>query len=92
MSDSAKSDVDALVATLTEQDREDFGGLVEKIADVSLGAKTTSDKVARAVVRAFTDKKPKSRYRVGPDATAVGLIRHLPDGVKDAMQRKIFGL
>ena len=92
MAVAATPAVDALLATMNEQDKKDYGGLVRTIADTSAKASTKPEAVARAMVEAFTSATPKVRYRVGIDRKAVGVLRHFPDGVKDFLQRKIFGL
>ena len=92
MAVAATPAVDALLATMNEQDKKDYGGLVRTIADTSAKASTKPEAVARAMVEAFTSATPKVRYRVGIDSKAVGVLRHFPDGVKDFLQRKIFGL
>ena len=92
MAVAATPAVDALLATMNEQDKKDYGVLVRTIADTSAKASTKPEAVARAMVEAFTSATPKVRYRVGIDSKAVGVLRHFPDGVKDFLQRKIFGL
>lgn len=92
MAVAATPSVDALLATMTAEDKKDYEGLVRAIGNASDKASTPPEAVAAAVVDAFTSSRPKARYRVGPDAKAVAVLRHLPDGIKDFLQRKIFGL
>lgn len=92
MSVGVRASVNSRLSSMNKQDRDDFGPLVEKIADVSDNATTTPEQVAQAVLRAFLDARPRSRYRVGIDAKAVALIKHLPDFVKDSIHRLAFGL
>ena len=92
MSVGARGSVNSRMNDMDDQDRDDFGPFISKIADVSDHATTTPERVAQAVLRAFSGKKPRARYRVGIDAKAVALIRHLPDFAKDSIQRATFGL
>lgn len=51
------------------------------------------DKVAQAVVHAFTARSPKSRYPVGADAKLASWVaRSLPDVVRDAILAREIGL
>lgn len=65
-----------------------------KIVELSTkpGAGVPPEKVAEAICHGLTAAKPRSRYRVGADAKAAAVIRHLPDGLRDRMQRSLFGL
>lgn len=92
MATAATPDVDRLVSRLDEQDRKDYEGLVRTIADTSAKAKTLPEAVGLAAVEAFTAHTPRARYRVGVDAKAVAALRHLPDGARDFLQRKMFKL
>ncbi|HEY5983508.1 MAG TPA: SDR family oxidoreductase [Anaerolineales bacterium] len=40
--------------------------------------------VARAVAHALTSSRPRTRYRVGRDATLVQFFQHVPDRMRDA--------
>ncbi len=42
-------------------------------------------RVAKAVEHALTSSRPKSRYLVGPDAKAVGILTKLPDAVREKL-------
>lgn len=92
MATAATPSVERLLARMSEEDKRDYEGLVRTIADTSAKASTAPEAVARAIVEAFTAAKPRTRYRVGMDAKAVAVLRHLPDGVRDLLQRKLFGL
>lgn len=92
MSEGVRDSVNTRMSSMDDQDRDDFGPLIEKIADVSDNASTKPEQVAQAVLTAFVATKPRARYRVGVDAKAVVFIKRLPDFVKDSLQRVAFGL
>lgn len=92
MADRAPIEVDALLQRISTTDRSAYEPLVKTIAQTSANASTPAERVADAVIDAFTSSKPKPRYRVGKDSHAVALLRHLPDQTKDYLQRKIFGI
>ncbi|ACU38436.1 SDR family NAD(P)-dependent oxidoreductase [Actinosynnema mirum] len=55
------------------------------------GSRTRPEAVAAAVVHAMTARRPRTRYRVGPDAwTASVAARALPDRVLDSVIRRQF--
>ncbi len=65
---------------LYDDDIASVRALVQKTADEAAPA----DKVAKAIVKAMTAKKPKTRYLAGKDARAVALMaKSLPDRLKD---------
>ena len=65
---------------LYDEDIPSVRALVQKTADEAAPA----DKVAQAIVKAMTAKKPKTRYLAGKDARAVALMaKSLPDHLKD---------
>lgn len=69
------------------QAREYYGKLVEDLVDSAKDASSNStspDAVARAVVRALTDNRLRTRYFVGTDAHIVNVLRRvMPDPVLD---------
>jgi NAD(P)-dependent dehydrogenase (short-subunit alcohol dehydrogenase family) len=83
-----------MVQRMSPADRAIYEKPLFKIVEVSTkpGAGVPPEKVADAICHALTADKPRTRYRVGADAKAVGFIRHLPDGVRDWLQRTTFGL
>jgi NAD(P)-dependent dehydrogenase (short-subunit alcohol dehydrogenase family) len=65
---------------LYDEDIASVRALVQNTADEA----ASPDKVAKAIVKALTAKKPKTRYLAGKDARAVALMaRSLPDHLKD---------
>ncbi|MFF7633253.1 SDR family NAD(P)-dependent oxidoreductase [Kitasatospora sp. NPDC008050] len=54
-------------------------------------SRTRPEAVARAVAHALTARRPRTRYRVGPDARAAAVAaRLLPDRVLDALIKRQF--
>ncbi len=65
---------------LYDDDIASVRALVEKTADEAAPA----DHVAKAVAKALTAKRPKTRYLAGKDARAIALMaKSLPDHLKD---------
>lgn len=50
------------------------------------------DPVVRAVVTAVDTRRPKRRYVVGSDARSLGMLSHLPAGLRDRLITSTFGL
>jgi NAD(P)-dependent dehydrogenase (short-subunit alcohol dehydrogenase family) len=50
------------------------------------------DGVVRAVTKALTARRPRSRYLVGRDARAVAMLRKLPEGARDRALMSATGL
>jgi NAD(P)-dependent dehydrogenase (short-subunit alcohol dehydrogenase family) len=64
-----------------------------KTAAKVLKAAIPPDKVARTILKALTDKKPKSRYTVGIDARALSIMKKLiPDTMMDKIILKQMGM
>lgn len=64
-----------------------------KTAAKVLKAAIPPDKVAGTILKALTDKKPKSRYTVGIDARALSIMKKLiPDTMMDKIILKQMGL
>jgi len=72
--------------------RENFARVSNKIfeSDSSYGI-LTPEQVAQAILRAATDRRPKTRYRVGILAKMMPLFRKItPDKIFDALMAKQF--
>jgi NAD(P)-dependent dehydrogenase (short-subunit alcohol dehydrogenase family) len=64
-----------------------------KAADKILKSAIPVDAAARTVLKALTDKKPKTRYTVGLDAKAIAVMcKILPDGMLDRIILKQMGM
>jgi hypothetical protein len=62
------------------------------VSKASSGA-IPADQVARAIEHALTAARPRTRYRVGRDATITRLLtRFLPDRAVDAFVARMTGL
>jgi NAD(P)-dependent dehydrogenase (short-subunit alcohol dehydrogenase family) len=68
--------------------------LMRKIVAMSTkeSASVPPETVAAAIVDALTAERPRARYRVGVDSKIAAVLRHLPDGARDFVQRKTFGI
>ncbi len=84
--DKADDAVDEFERTLTPRDRARYGHLLpQQRAFVNEGRTkgVEADKVAQAIEKALTAKRPKARYLVGPDAHMMGIVTRLPDPVRE---------
>jgi len=86
--------LDRMLARMEAQDLSLYEKLLRKIVAMSIApqAGVTPETVADVIVQSLTVEKPKARYRVGVDSKAAALLRHLPDGARDFIQRKTFGI
>jgi hypothetical protein len=86
---------DTLQQTLPQLAHELYGRATNT---ASKGAATLAqkgispDKVAQAVVRALTAKRPKTRYLVGQDARIRAMLSFLPDRIVDELTAKAMNL
>ncbi|MDT9682316.1 SDR family oxidoreductase [Streptomyces sp. TRM76323] len=79
--DRVLSDAPPAVAELY---RSAFGAFMEGNGQQALASRTTPEDFVRAVVRALTDVRPRTRYWVGADARSMGRwARLLPDALLD---------
>lgn len=85
-----------LLEGLPRQAHELYGEAIEavrKAAAKSAAAAIPAAAVARAVTHALTAKHPKTRYRVGTDATFQALLaRYVPDRLRDALVARYLGI
>jgi len=86
--------LEKMLGRMGEGDRTRYEKLMRKIVQMSASPKAgvVPEKVAEVICEALTVEKPKARYRVGIDSKAAALLRHLPDGARDFIQRKTFGI
>jgi NAD(P)-dependent dehydrogenase (short-subunit alcohol dehydrogenase family) len=91
----AKADAAAKIA-LAETDGEAIALYQGQLAAVAKAAAKQKPgpvaAVARVVVTAVGVRKPKRRYSVGPGARSLGILSHLPDGLRDRVVSNAFGL
>jgi NAD(P)-dependent dehydrogenase (short-subunit alcohol dehydrogenase family) len=87
---------DALLATLPREASELYGWAIPKLRAASERAARTAapaSEVARTVVRALTERRPKARYIVGRDARIQAtLARFLPPKGVDRLVMRYLGL
>ena len=87
--DKADDSVDALEGILDEDERAQYGWMIDQARGfVDEGRRTgvPPSKVADAVEHALTAPRPKLRYLVGPDAKLAGhVIARLPDRAREAL-------
>jgi NAD(P)-dependent dehydrogenase (short-subunit alcohol dehydrogenase family) len=85
-----------LLEGLPRQAHELYGtaiAAVRKAAEKSAASAIPPGAVARAVTHALTAKRPKTRYRVGTDATfQAQLARYVPDRMRDAIIARFMGI
>lgn len=80
---------------LPQELAEFYGADLEHLARgaAMLGARGLSPRRVAAVVRkALEARSPRARYRVGPDARLGPWLRVIPDGLRDALLRRVLGL
>lgn len=79
---------------MSDLERARYEKLMRKIVDMSNSPKAgiPPERVAAAITHALTAPSPRARYRVGIDSRVTALLRHLPDGARDFIQRKTFGI
>jgi len=77
-----------LVSTMTAEQRQRYGGLMNAVsaqaASVTAKSGLPADAAAKVIVKAVTARKPRTRYTVGRDAAVITcLARILPDRTLD---------
>ncbi len=81
------AEIDAVKKRLDGQGRDGYDGqlvAIRALVEKTAGGAAPADDLARAVAKALTAKKPKSRYLAGHGAkAAVALARTASDGIKD---------
>ncbi len=81
----ALDDRSAMLAAFTPEDRRIYGRSMDGLVDAALepGGDSVS-LVSDAIEHALVNRNPKTRYRIGNEATMIGLVtRLLPDRVLD---------
>ncbi|QNP64232.1 SDR family oxidoreductase [Streptomyces genisteinicus] len=84
VSEAGERALDGVPAAVAEPYRTAFRAFMEGNAQGAAASRTTPEDFARAVARALTDGRPRTRYWVGADARRMGrLARLLPDTLLD---------
>ena len=94
MTAAAPDILEVMLGRMSSGDRTLFENAMRKIAHMS-SAPTVgipADKVAKAILHALTAPFPKARYQVGVDSKIASWACHLPDSVRDFIQRITFGI
>ena len=92
--EKSKSAADEIIEKLPERAHELYGGAIEKVqglVDERSASAAPVEKVAKAVHHALSARRPKTRYRVGTDATGQAWLARLPDRWVDFLLSKAFG-
>ncbi|MET7394199.1 SDR family oxidoreductase [Dactylosporangium sp. NPDC005572] len=83
--------VEAAPEEVAAQYRSRFDGFIALNDKRARASKTSPDAVARVIGHAMTAKRPRTRYRVGPDSWGAAMAaRLLPDRALDAVIRGQF--
>ena len=94
--EKGKQSADAIQDRLTPENERLYGEKVARMGKVlqKVGARgVPPEKVAEAVARALTAKRPRTRYLVGADARVTLLMRRLvPDRIRDRIVARAAGL
>jgi len=94
--EKGRSETERLLSSLPDRGRELYGPLIETFSaylDGSEARGVPPERVAEAVAHALTAARPRTRYRVGPDARITWwLAKLLPDRVMDALLARKLGL
>ncbi|MFC8792640.1 SDR family oxidoreductase [Streptomyces cinereoruber] len=84
VSEAGERALDGVPAAVAEPYRAAFRAFMAGNAQQAAASRTTPEDFARAVARALTDARPRTRYWVGADARRMGrLARLLPDPLLD---------
>lgn len=93
---TAEEELDATVATLTPEQRELYAahiGGMRRMIPLSQRMATPADRVAAAVQRALTSRRPRARYVVGAGPKMQNVAASLmPTPVMDGMIRRFSGV
>ncbi|MET0404719.1 MAG: SDR family oxidoreductase [Cystobacter sp.] len=77
-----------LATTMTPEQSQRYGGLVQAIAaQTAYHAQSgvSADAAAQVIAKAVTARKPRTRYTVGREAALLSLVRILPDRLLDLL-------
>ncbi|GAA1284190.1 SDR family NAD(P)-dependent oxidoreductase [Saccharothrix xinjiangensis] len=91
VADTARDVLDKAPAGVAVLYRSRFEEFVAANEERARRSRTRPETVAAAVVHAMTSRRPRTRYRVGPDSWAASVAaRALPDRVLDSVIRRQF--
>lgn len=94
--EKSRAAANLLLESMPRQAHELYGAAMEAVRKVSLKIAASGippTVVARTVAHALTANRPKTRYRVGKDATFQALLaRYVPDRLRDALIARFMGI
>ena len=93
--DTSFAAVDARMASLPEEGRRHYGATYARGREALSRLRRRAvppDAVALAVAHALCARRPLVRYRVGRTSSAVRLVSHLPDRMRDWLVRAYLGM
>ncbi|ANW17906.1 SDR family oxidoreductase [Streptomyces clavuligerus] len=91
VSDGARRVLEAAPADIAEVYRARFEDFVRQNEERARTSRTRPEQVAAAITHAMTAQRPRTRYRVGPDAWVASVAaRLLPDRALDSVIRSQF--
>ncbi len=88
-------EANALLETLPPQVETLYGPTIEAIkrtVDKTAAGAVPAERVATAVKRALTDRRPKTRVVIGTDAKIQRWIARLPDRMRDKLLYDFLGI
>lgn len=86
MLDRAIVTADKLVSAMTPEQSQRYGPLVHAVntqAVLSTRSGLSADVAAKVIAKAVLARKPRTRYTIGREATAIRFVRFLPDRTLD---------
>ncbi len=93
--DKTLGDLEQVIANLPPEARQRYGTMIRRMGQRGYEMEkngSSPDVVAAAVHQALTSPRPRIRYRVGKHARLLSTLpRILPEGVMDALLRKMLG-
>ena len=94
--EKGREEIDRLRRTLPDRGKELYEPMIASFAaylDQTAARGVPPERVAEAVAHALTARRPRTRYRVGPDARIMWWLgKLLPDRVIDALLTRLLGL
>ncbi len=94
MFEKGQTNAERSIAQASQQEIELYGSAIDAVRTVFRNMEKSAvppERVAKAIHRALTAKRPRTRYVVGPDAKVQSLLASvLPDRVRDGLVKRLF--
>ncbi len=94
MFEKGQTNAERSIAQASQQEIELYGSAIDAVRTVFGKMEKSAvppERVAKAIHRALTAKRPRTRYVVGPDAKVQSLLASvLPDRVRDGLVKRLF--